>query len=342
MRRAARLVITAALLASCHGDATRMPAGERIDEPTLGRGTPEDFEGTLLTVSPIPGVRELARTLQARPEAVHRWLDGAGPDASSLDPAPSVVHAVERELEALRAWDRAGAEVPLGCLAPDLGLVFSLHGLVGALAHRDFVTEANVHALLHVGHAIAAPGNGLVAVAMGTAISLAVATALGPDHPLACRTMLRTFAPQPTRLVAAARAALACTVGLARTIGPASVPAAATTGELTPFDAAWTQTRLERERARLGLANPPDWLAQEWRSYARFWTDTEARAATATTLPVLAALYEERAATAAAHPTSMLVRLIGEMLFTRQAETLPRLAEQAALYEQLAAAAPVR
>ena len=260
-------------------------------------------------------------------EASRAALDSGGSVAPPAGPVPSVV---ARAAVALRAWAQSGEPVSLGESNEDSGLILRASvlsfALISTIQRSD---EPLVGELLRLGQALRAPSNVPAALAIGSTLSSRLA-----EHVLGHRRQpvteaFRTYAIADDMALLAGRAALAGSLRLARMISreslaeehAASRKPRGSRSEADPSEnGAEAQVRIARQQRNLPVTG--DWLSDELNRYAAFWNETEREAAAARTAPELADLIEQRLAAAKAHPSSMLVRLVADMVLPASARNI--------------------
>lgn len=260
-------------------------------------------------------------------EASRAALDSGGSVAPPAGPVPSVV---ARAAVALRAWAQSGEPVSLGESNEDSGLILRASvlsfALISTIQRSD---EPLVGELLRLGQALRAPSNVPAALAIGSMLSSRLA-----EHVLGHRRQpvteaFRTYAIADDMALLAGRAALAGSLRLARMISRESLaeehaasrkPRGSRSEADSSEHGAEAQVRIARQQRNLPVTG--DWLSDELNRYAAFWNETEREAAAARTAPELADLIEQRLAAAKAHPSSMLVRLVADMVLPASARNI--------------------
>jgi hypothetical protein len=253
---------------------------------------------------PSPSTLDCALATPAMP-AASRTLIGI---VEAAQPGRDVPDSA---VDALVAWDRSGAALPIGCSFDRMVLqelfYFGRAALVKA-AEGDGDAE---HAALRLGAELRAPDN------FGDAIALGLDLANDRRYlGVPPGTAARTFAPGADVPFLSERNNLRC-----RLAEKSRLDADAFDRELllvfdghgnqiTKFAPDDKQQLLDERRQSMGMTITPNWYADEVPTVRRFLADTCARLLDTRDVAALRKL-ETELERAMRHPTSMLVRLVG-------------------------------
>lgn len=254
---------------------------------------------------------------------MEQWLGGT----ATLAEAPPAVLAA---LVALRAWSTSGEAVAIPEMGEDLKRVIHLIRLARVVT-KDASEPQGVLELLAVAKALRAPENFASAQMTGFAIANEVYSALrraAPATTLPSAT-LRELAPTEAEVLAFARGSMTWSVRLARQVTWEAVEqeAAGATSAASAEPAAddalvHTVAQVERYRRDAKLPLGEGWLRADYDAYAAFWDETERRVVAASEAQAVARIAAEQLAAATAHPSSMLVRLLGPMALSDRLPTI--------------------
>ncbi len=265
---------------------------------------------------------EAAAALRGEP-AVEQWLSGAGTFAEA---PPAAVNA----LVALRAWSTSGESLAIAELGEDLKRVIHLIRL-GRVVMKGAGEPQGVLDLLAVAKALRVPGNFASAQVTGFAIANEVYSALRRAEPATTlpTSTLRELAPTEAEVLAFARGSLTWSVRLARQVTweaverEAAAPSSAVSDEpATADELVHTVAQVERYRRDAKLPLGEGWLRADYDAYAAFWDETERRVQAASEAQGVARVAAEQLAAATAHPSSMLVRLLGPLVLSDRLPTI--------------------
>lgn len=154
---------------------------------------------------------------------------------------------------------------------------------------------------------------------------------------LAKSAAFRDFAPRTDTALRATRAELRCAIERAKhVLGVSGVPSERVLGALDGFLGTKRDlARLEQARRDVQLPTEQGWLDRELPDYEAFWQETDTRARSARSSDDMVGVLHERAAAARAHPTSLLVRTVGEVVFSERAnKALGEIQGQVADYQE--------
>lgn len=299
-----RLALVIALVAGCSGGpGTNDPVAPTTPAPDVLAPTKS------LAETGTPEVRELVLAVQAIDGDAKAWewlseADESFPTAIEGRPPATV----ERVWDALIAWDASGGAIALPCNHVDIPLAMELLRVARAgLAPAKEDADPLVRATVHLSGELATPSNAMIVVAVGVNLWKAAedwrALQGRPAH-------AEALAPTVGGLLEAGRTDLRCTIAMARAA--------------TRDAREWTKDRTEVEERRRELRLPLDdeWFEEELAQYGGFWAETEELLGAVTSLDGLRALHAERRRSAATHPQSALVRIMGEVLIS---ERMPRI-----------------
>ncbi|MEZ4399042.1 MAG: hypothetical protein R3B06_03440 [Kofleriaceae bacterium] len=313
-----RVVIAAFVVGAACG---RSSNSERREPPaTTTTATPP----ATTTTAPTPGVaapvgpraRAVIEQVEHLDDDALEWTAGArdpgASDATVPPPPPGAVAAVA----ALVAWADAGEAFALPCFARETSVLMRGFSLwLAAVRTAPTVDAPAVAAVLRYAQALRAPSNSDLAIVVGATLAVATVGVWTKERHQPLPPALAALLPTEAVVADAGRAALRCGAALAQTVTldgqPAAVPAGPVGADRLPDQTA----AVLAARRDLGLSTAPGWIETERTDYTAFWRETAALAEQATTPADVLALYEARRALAARHPTSMMVRLVGDMLF---------------------------
>lgn len=353
------------------GDGMRGPRHAKVEAPAVPQGPAPSAAAAVAPapapVSPPPGGWQrlppstmeplspaargfLAAAKQAQADPLsQQWLQEALGEVKITRLWPALPPALQRAVDALQRWHESGEAVSIGDRSeamPDVMAISQVaRGLAVSVRRSD---EPLAAALLHFSHALRAPSNTAIAIAFGSSLATRLAEKVielqrqPVTEPFRAHALTEQDAVNLGRSFAVGALQLARMIDLdelKREQAQAAPGAAAGAGDP---EASAAQVMAYRKDHALSITG--DWLEEDFRAYQAFWDETEHVVAAARTTDEMFAALEQRQSLSLVHPTSMLVRLVSEMVLTdRAARMVKEQAEAARVYQsRLSAAEPTK
>jgi hypothetical protein len=286
-----------------------------------------------------------AKKAQADPLS-QQWLQEALGEVKITRLWPALQPALQRAVDALQRWHESGEAVSIGARSEAMPDVMAISQVPRALAvsvRRS--DEPLAAALLHFSHALRAPSNTAIAIAFGSSLAKRLAEKVIELQHQPVTEPFRAHALTEQDAMNLGRSFAVDALQLARMIDldelkreQAQTAPGAAAGEGDPVASAAQVLAYRKEHA---LSITGDWLEEDFRAYQAFWDETEHVVATARTTDEMFVALEQRRSLSLVHPTSMLVRLVGEMVLTeRAARMVTEQTEAARVYQARLAGAP--
>ena len=296
---------------------------------------------------------DAAKQAQEDP-AAERWLREALDEGKVTRLASPVPASVQRAAAALRTWAASGEAVSIGARSYGAFELMDAFNVAFALIVTVERSDAPMAAaLLRFSQALRAPSNTTTAIAAGAGLAADLAAHVLQQRHQPVTEPFRTHAPTEQDALNLGRSSVTDSVELARLVtleelqrGPLKHPAVLVPRdgtkdfEVARLEELSTAAGVAAAREAIGLPITGDWLADEFAHYRTFWDETEHLAATAKTAAEMASVLEARSRLALIHPTSTLVRLVGDVTLSNHESALVlHVAERARTYQALLAAA---